>query len=98
MAPKAIAPAHPIPGNIACATAATAAVVANTSPVPADWVVRRPESMTAFDAMTMGTAGFTAAHLRDGTEFDPVGARCIGDRVLTVRLPKRENVVVGTAG
>jgi NADPH2:quinone reductase len=29
--------------------------------VPADWVVRRPESMTAFDAMTMGTAGYTAA-------------------------------------
>src|SRR5581483_3155350 len=29
--------------------------------VPADWVVRRPESMTAFDAMTLGTAGFTAA-------------------------------------
>lgn len=29
--------------------------------VPADWVVRRPESMTAFDAMTIGTAGFTAA-------------------------------------
>jgi acrylyl-CoA reductase (NADPH) len=29
--------------------------------VPADWVVRRPEGMTAFDAMTMGTAGFTAA-------------------------------------
>ena len=29
--------------------------------VPGDWVVRRPESMTAFDAMTMGTAGFTAA-------------------------------------
>ena len=28
--------------------------------VPADWVVRRPESMTAFDAMTVGTAGFTA--------------------------------------
>jgi putative YhdH/YhfP family quinone oxidoreductase len=28
--------------------------------VPADWVVRRPESMTAFDAMTLGTAGFTA--------------------------------------
>ena len=26
-----------------------------------DWVVRRPESMTAFDAMTLGTAGFTAA-------------------------------------
>jgi len=29
--------------------------------VPGDWVVRRPESMTAFDAMTMGTAGYTAA-------------------------------------
>ena len=29
--------------------------------VPADWVVRRPESMTAFDAMALGTAGYTAA-------------------------------------
>jgi len=29
--------------------------------VPGDWIVRRPESMTAFDAMTVGTAGFTAA-------------------------------------
>lgn len=29
--------------------------------VPANWVVRRPESMTAFDAMTLGTAGYTAA-------------------------------------
>lgn len=29
--------------------------------VPADWIVRRPESMTAFDAMTLGTAGFSAA-------------------------------------
>jgi NADPH2:quinone reductase len=29
--------------------------------VPGDWVVRRPEGMTAFDAMTLGTAGFTAA-------------------------------------
>jgi len=29
--------------------------------VPGDWIVRRPEGMTAFDAMTMGTAGFTAA-------------------------------------
>ena len=29
--------------------------------VPGDWVLRRPESMTAFDAMTMGTAGYTAA-------------------------------------
>ena len=29
--------------------------------VPGDWIVRRPEAMTAFDAMTLGTAGFTAA-------------------------------------
>jgi acrylyl-CoA reductase (NADPH) len=29
--------------------------------VPGDWIVRRPGSMTAFDAMTLGTAGFTAA-------------------------------------
>jgi putative YhdH/YhfP family quinone oxidoreductase len=29
--------------------------------VPGEWIVRRPESMTAFDAMTLGTAGFTAA-------------------------------------
>ena len=29
--------------------------------VPGDWIVRRPESMTAFDAMTLGTAGVTAA-------------------------------------
>jgi acrylyl-CoA reductase (NADPH) len=28
---------------------------------PAEWIVRRPEGMTAFDAMTLGTAGFTAA-------------------------------------
>jgi NADPH:quinone reductase-like Zn-dependent oxidoreductase len=30
-------------------------------PRSGDWVVRRPESMTAFDAMTLGTAGYTAA-------------------------------------
>jgi acrylyl-CoA reductase (NADPH) len=29
--------------------------------VPADWVVRRSPNMTAFEAMTLGTAGFTAA-------------------------------------
>jgi putative YhdH/YhfP family quinone oxidoreductase len=29
--------------------------------VPGDWIVRRPAGMTAFDAMTLGTAGFTAA-------------------------------------
>ncbi|TMH01824.1 MAG: oxidoreductase [Betaproteobacteria bacterium] len=29
--------------------------------VPPDWVVRRSPNMTAFEAMTLGTAGFTAA-------------------------------------
>jgi acrylyl-CoA reductase (NADPH) len=29
--------------------------------VPADWVVRRSPDMTAFEAMTLGTAGYTAA-------------------------------------
>jgi acrylyl-CoA reductase (NADPH) len=29
--------------------------------VPADWVVRRSPNMTAFEAMTLGTAGYTAA-------------------------------------
>jgi acrylyl-CoA reductase (NADPH) len=29
--------------------------------VPADWVVARPGGLTAFEAMTLGTAGFTAA-------------------------------------
>jgi putative YhdH/YhfP family quinone oxidoreductase len=42
--------------------------------VPADWIVRRPESMTAFDAMTLGTAGFTAAlaiHLMEYNGLTP---------------------------
>jgi NADPH2:quinone reductase len=46
--------------------------------VPADWVVRRPESMTAFDAMTMGTAGFTAAlaiHLMEHNGLKPDNGR-----------------------
>lgn len=29
--------------------------------VPADWVVKIPDGLTAFDAMAIGTAGFTAA-------------------------------------
>ena len=44
--------------------------------VPADWVVRRPESMTAFDAMTLGTAGYTAAlaiHLMQHNGLSPDG-------------------------
>jgi putative YhdH/YhfP family quinone oxidoreductase len=36
--------------------------------VPGDWIVRRPESMTAFDAMTLGTAGFTAAQAIDAMQ------------------------------
>jgi len=42
--------------------------------VPANWIVRRPESMTAFDAMTLGTAGFTAAlaiHLMQHNGLSP---------------------------
>jgi len=42
--------------------------------VPADWVVRRPESMTAFDAMTLGTAGYTAGlaiHLMEHNGLTP---------------------------
>jgi putative YhdH/YhfP family quinone oxidoreductase len=42
--------------------------------VPGDWVVRRPEGMTAFDAMTLGTAGFTAAlaiHLMQHNGLEP---------------------------
>ena len=39
----------------------TTAAMRSTCACPADWIVRRPESMTAFDAMTLGTAGFTAA-------------------------------------
>ncbi len=38
--------------------------------VPGDWVVRRPESMTAFDAMTLGTAGFTAAQAIDAMQHN----------------------------
>ena len=46
--------------------------------VPADWIVRRPESMTAFDAMTLGTAGFTAAlaiHLMEHNGLEPANGR-----------------------
>jgi putative YhdH/YhfP family quinone oxidoreductase len=46
--------------------------------VPGDWIVRRPASMTAFDAMTLGTAGFTAAlaiHLMEHNGLKPDGGR-----------------------
>ena len=42
--------------------------------VPGDWIVRRPDGMTAFDAMTLGTAGFTAAlaiHLMQHNGLEP---------------------------
>jgi len=42
--------------------------------VPGDWIVRRPAGMTAFDAMTLGTAGFTAAlaiHLMQHNGLEP---------------------------
>ena len=42
--------------------------------VPGDWIVRRPSGMTAFDAMTLGTAGFTAAlaiHLMQHNGLEP---------------------------
>ncbi len=35
--------------------------LAGTIRVPADWVVPMPRGLTAFEAMTLGTAGFTAA-------------------------------------
>ncbi len=38
--------------------------------VSGDWIVRRPESMTAFDAMTLGTAGFTAAQAIDAMQHN----------------------------
>src|SRR2546430_7265671 len=49
--------------------------------VPGDWIVRRPESMTAFDAMTLGTAGFTPApaiHLMEKSGLKPANGRKIG--------------------
>jgi putative YhdH/YhfP family quinone oxidoreductase len=46
--------------------------------VPGDWVVRRPADMTAFDAMTLGTAGLTAAlavHLMQHNGLAPANGR-----------------------
>src|SRR5437773_2627738 len=46
--------------------------------VPGDWIVRRPASITAFDAMTLGTAGFTAAlaiHLMEHNGLAPANGR-----------------------
>ena len=45
--------------------------------VPGDWVVRRPEGMTAFDAMTLGTRGFHrgAGDHAHGTQRPPARQR-----------------------
>jgi acrylyl-CoA reductase (NADPH) len=43
--------------------------------VPADWVVRRSSNMTAFEAMTLGTAGFTAAQAIEAMQHNGLTPR-----------------------
>mgnify|MGYP002624572851 CR=1 FL=1 len=50
--------------------------------VPADWVVPLPSGLTALDAMTLGTAGFTAAQCVDSLQRHHVTADR-GDVVVT---------------
>jgi NADPH2:quinone reductase len=48
--------------------------------VPADWVVPLPQGLTLFDAMALGTAGFTAAlsiHRLEQNELSPEKGRVI---------------------
>ncbi len=48
--------------------------------VPADWVVPLPEGLTLFDAMALGTAGFTAAlsiHRLEQNEMRPENGRVL---------------------
>lgn len=48
--------------------------------VPADWVVPLPQGLTLFDAMALGTAGFTAAlsiHRLEQNELRPEAGRVI---------------------
>jgi len=48
--------------------------------VPADWVVPLPQGLTLFDAMTLGTAGFTAAlsiHRLEQNELAPAKGKVI---------------------
>ncbi len=48
--------------------------------VPADWVVPLPDGLTLFDAMALGTAGFTAAlsiHRLEQNELRPENGRVI---------------------
>jgi putative YhdH/YhfP family quinone oxidoreductase len=42
---------------------------------PADWVVRRSSNMTAFEAMTLGTAGFTAAQAIEAMQHNGLTPR-----------------------
>jgi acrylyl-CoA reductase (NADPH) len=42
---------------------------------PADWVVRRSPNMTAFEAMTLGTAGFTAAQAVEAMQHNGLTPR-----------------------
>jgi acrylyl-CoA reductase (NADPH) len=43
--------------------------------VPGDWVVRRSANMTAFEAMTLGTAGFTAAQAIEAMQHNGLTPR-----------------------
>lgn len=48
--------------------------------VPADWVVKLPQGLSMFDAMALGTAGFTAAlaiHRLEQNELSPEKGRVI---------------------
>jgi acrylyl-CoA reductase (NADPH) len=48
--------------------------------VPAGWVVKLPEALTLFDAMALGTAGFTAAlsiHRLEQNEITPQSGRIV---------------------
>jgi NADPH2:quinone reductase len=48
--------------------------------VPADWVVKLPQGLSLFDAMALGTAGFTAAlaiHRLEQNELSPEKGRVI---------------------
>jgi putative YhdH/YhfP family quinone oxidoreductase len=48
--------------------------------VPADWVVPLPHGMTLFDAMAIGTAGYTAAlgiHLMEQNDLSPARGKVV---------------------
>jgi acrylyl-CoA reductase (NADPH) len=48
--------------------------------VPADWVVPLPHGMTLFDAMAIGTAGYTAAlgiHLMEQNDLSPASGKVV---------------------